>query len=41
MIADMGQKVMISNPALYEGKTIVLKGGDGLQDQAPVKVVNS
>jgi multidrug resistance efflux pump len=40
MIADMGKQVAIYNPSLRTGQNIVLRGGDGLQDGAVVKVVN-
>jgi RND family efflux transporter MFP subunit len=40
MIADMGQKVAIYHPSLETGQQIVLRGGDGLQDGASVKIVN-
>ncbi len=41
MIADLGKEVVISNPKLEEGQSIVVIGGDGLTDQAAVKVVNT
>lgn len=41
MIADLGADVVIANPELEEGQSIVVKGGDGLRDSAVVKVVNS
>lgn len=39
MVADMGEEVAIYHPTLTPGQTIVLRGGDGLQDGAPVKEV--
>ncbi|HIK06043.1 MAG TPA: efflux RND transporter periplasmic adaptor subunit [Trichormus sp. M33_DOE_039] len=39
MVADMGKEVAIYHPTLSAGQTIVLRGGDGLQDGAPVKVL--
>jgi multidrug efflux pump subunit AcrA (membrane-fusion protein) len=40
MIADMGKNVAIYHPTLRTGQRIVLRGGDGLQDGAPVKIVD-
>ncbi len=40
MVADMGKDVAIYHPTLRSGQPIVLRGGDGLQDGAPVKIVN-
>jgi HlyD family secretion protein len=40
MVADMGKNVAIYHPTLRTGQRIVLRGGDGLQDGAPVKIVN-
>ncbi|YAF97376.1 MAG: efflux RND transporter periplasmic adaptor subunit [Nodularia sp. CChRGM 3473] len=40
MVADMGEQVAIYHPSLQAGQSIVLRGGDGLQDGAPVKIVN-
>ncbi|WP_373526471.1 efflux RND transporter periplasmic adaptor subunit [Nostoc sp.] len=40
MVADMGKNVAIYHPTLRTGQSIVLRGGDGLQDGAPVKVVD-
>lgn len=40
MVADMGKNVAIYHPTLRTGQSIVLRGGDGLQDGAPVKVVS-
>ncbi|MGV2829228.1 efflux RND transporter periplasmic adaptor subunit [Myxosarcina sp. GI1(2024)] len=39
-IADMGREVVIANPELQPGQTIVVRGGDGLTDSAAVNVVN-
>ncbi|MDJ0570407.1 MAG: efflux RND transporter periplasmic adaptor subunit, partial [Pleurocapsa sp. MO_192.B19] len=41
MVADMGQEVVIANPELEAGQSIVVTGGDGLTDNAEVQVVNS
>ena len=41
MVADLGSDVVIANPELEEGQSIVVRGGDGLRDSAVVKVVNS
>ena len=41
MVADLGQEVVIANPELEEGQSIVVRGGDGLRDSTAVKVVNS
>lgn len=41
MLADLGSDVVIANPELEEGQSIVVRGGDGLRDSAVVKVVNS
>ena len=40
MVADLGQEVAIANPELEPGQAIVVTGGDGLTDNALVKVVN-
>jgi len=40
MISDMGKNVAIYHPTLRTGQRIVLRGGDGLQDGAPVKIVD-
>ncbi|MBE9105835.1 efflux RND transporter periplasmic adaptor subunit [Nostoc cf. edaphicum LEGE 07299] len=40
MVSDMGKNVAIYHPTLRTGQRIVLRGGDGLQDGAPVKIVN-
>jgi multidrug efflux pump subunit AcrA (membrane-fusion protein) len=40
MIADGGERVAIAHPDLAAGQEIVLRGGDGLQDGAQVKIVN-
>jgi HlyD family secretion protein len=39
MVADMGKQVSIHSPELKAGQAIVLRGGDGLADGMPVKVV--
>ncbi len=41
MLADLGTDVVIANPELEEGQSIVVRGGDGLRDSAAVNVVNS
>ncbi len=41
MVVDLGEQVVIANPELQEGREIVVNGGDGLTDNAAVKVVNS
>lgn len=41
MVVDLGEEVVIANPELQEGQEIVVNGGDGLTDNAAVKVVNS
>lgn len=41
MVVDLGEEVVIANPELQEGREIVVNGGDGLTDNAAVKVVNS
>lgn len=38
LVADMGEKMAIANPQLRPGQAIVVRGGDGLRDQAAVKV---
>jgi len=40
MVSDMGKNVAIYHPTLRIGQRIVLRGGDGLQDGAPVKIVD-
>lgn len=40
LVADMGDTVAIAHPELRAGQTIVIRGGDGLRDGAPVKVVD-
>jgi RND family efflux transporter MFP subunit len=39
LVADMGEKVAIYNQQLRAGQPVVLRGGDGLQNGAAVKVV--
>ncbi|RAM49621.1 MAG: efflux RND transporter periplasmic adaptor subunit [Hapalosiphonaceae cyanobacterium JJU2] len=38
MVADMGKDMAIYHSSLQPGQRIVLRGGDGLQDGAPVKI---
>jgi len=38
IVADMGQKMAIASSDLEDGQQIVLRGGDGLSNGAPVKV---
>ncbi|MBW4452148.1 MAG: efflux RND transporter periplasmic adaptor subunit [Nostoc indistinguendum CM1-VF10] len=40
MVSDMGKNVAIYHPTLRTGQRIVLRGSDGLQDGAPVKIVD-
>ncbi|MBD2725389.1 efflux RND transporter periplasmic adaptor subunit [Nostoc sp. FACHB-892] len=40
MVSDMGKNVAIYHPNLRTGQRVVLRGGDGLQDGAPVKIVD-
>ncbi len=39
MVADLGKEVVIANPELEAGESIVVRGGDGLRNSAAVKVV--
>ena len=41
LIADLGKEVMISHPQLKQGQSIVIRGGDGLKDNAVIKIVES
>ena len=41
MVADLGQEVVIANPELEAGETIVVRGGDGLRDNAAVKIISN
>lgn len=41
MMADLGTDLVIANPELREGQSIVVTGGDGLTDGTAVQVVNS
>ena len=41
VVTDLGKEVIITNPELQEGTEIVIKGGDGLTDNAAINVVNS
>ncbi|WP_026100678.1 efflux RND transporter periplasmic adaptor subunit [Synechococcus sp. PCC 7336] len=38
-LADMGEQMAIAHPELQTGQTLVVQGGDGLQNGAPVKVI--
>ncbi|MGF1486831.1 MAG: efflux RND transporter periplasmic adaptor subunit [Prochloraceae cyanobacterium] len=38
IVADMGEKVAISSTELENGQQIVLRGGDGLRNGAPVRI---
>lgn len=40
VIADMGTEVAITSPDLQPEQAIVLRGGDGLQDNMPIKVLS-
>jgi multidrug efflux pump subunit AcrA (membrane-fusion protein) len=39
LVSDGGEMVAINHPSLFPGQEIVLRGGDGLQDGAKVKIV--
>lgn len=39
LVSDLGETVVIESPELSPQQTIVLKGGDGLMDEAPIMVV--
>lgn len=41
MVTDLGKEVVIRHPQLRQGQSIVVRGGDGLSENAAVKVVNS
>ncbi|EAZ92007.1 efflux RND transporter periplasmic adaptor subunit [Crocosphaera chwakensis] len=41
LIEDLGKDVIISHPQLRKGQSIVIKGGDGLQDDATVTIIKS
>ncbi len=41
LIEDLGEDVIISHPQLKQGQSIVIKGGDGLQDDATVTIIKS
>lgn len=41
LIEDLGENVIISNPQLKQGQSIVIKGGDGLKDDATVTIIQS
>lgn len=40
LTADMGEQVAITHPELDPGQALVVQGGDGLKDGAPVKVIS-
>lgn len=39
LVADMGQQVAIAHPELQSNQPLVVRGGDGLRNGAPVKIV--
>ncbi|VEP14012.1 RND family efflux transporter, MFP subunit [Hyella patelloides LEGE 07179] len=41
IVADLGQEVVIANPQLQEGQSVVVTGGDGLTNDAVVQMVNN
>ncbi|WP_107666565.1 efflux RND transporter periplasmic adaptor subunit [Cyanothece sp. BG0011] len=41
LIEDLGENVIISHPQLKKGQSIVIKGGDGLQDDTTVTIIKS
>ncbi|MDJ0661861.1 MAG: efflux RND transporter periplasmic adaptor subunit [Crocosphaera sp.] len=41
LIEDLGENVIISHPQLKQGQSIVIKGGDGLKDDATVTIIKS
>jgi multidrug efflux pump subunit AcrA (membrane-fusion protein) len=41
LVTDMGKQVAIFSPKLQAGQQIVMRGGDGLREGAPVKVVRN
>lgn len=41
LTADLGEQVAIAHPELASGQSVVVRGGDGLRDGAPVNVVTS
>ncbi|ACB51357.1 hypothetical protein cce_2007 [Crocosphaera subtropica ATCC 51142] len=41
LIEDLGEDVIISHPQLKQGQSIVIKGGDGLQDDTTVTIIKS
>ncbi|MGK7940142.1 MAG: efflux RND transporter periplasmic adaptor subunit [Crocosphaera sp.] len=41
LIADLGKEVIISHPQLQKGQSIVIRGGDGLKNNAVIKIVKS
>jgi RND family efflux transporter MFP subunit len=41
MVSDLGAEVIVTNPQLELGQSVVVKGGDGLKDDSPVKVISN
>ncbi|MDJ0843868.1 efflux RND transporter periplasmic adaptor subunit [Crocosphaera sp.] len=41
LIEDLGEDVIISHPQLKQGQSIVIRGGDGLKDEATVTIIPS
>jgi RND family efflux transporter MFP subunit len=41
IVSDLGAEVVVSNPQLRKGQSVVIKGGDGLRPNSPVKVVSN
>lgn len=39
MLSDLGAEVIVTNPQLQAGQSIVVRGGDGLQDSSAVKII--
>ena len=39
LVTDMGKQVAIFSPELRSGQEIVIRGGDGLNEDTPVKIV--
>ena len=39
LIADMGEQVAIAHPELQSNQPLVVRGGDGLRNGAPVKII--
>jgi RND family efflux transporter MFP subunit len=40
IVSDLGAEVVVSNPQLRKGQSVVIKGGDGLRPNSPVKIVS-